>query len=413
MERAQPSEPTRSDATRHQYLGLSVAWGYAFAIVLIGFIFTILVPEPEGPSPWDPVAFRKGLIEMIANFRILDELADLGVVKVADVGHGWLTVDLEQIGISNRRFGIAPFYMALLTAALCLFCRAVRLRILTREMGIPSSVKGQLAAFFYGRGLNLFFPFGPGEFGMVHALTENGAAPQPAITAVFFNRVFELLAILLFLLWGFIELGWGGAVEAFFWTAVLMAGVVSLTRPLGRDAQATGSFPLLKNVWYAYGGTTFVKAISELLRAPSLFLGVLLLSIVAFALEIFAFWNIKQAFSSPMDDYVLMKDLPFVPFMIAVSVAGLARVVPYTFASFGIVELVLVMMFRVFDQGFLSGATTALLCTVLINGTTFVLFVTAVVLARCPSILEVWHLFFSHSLNKLPVAAQPTPVEGA
>src|SRR5687768_1035198 len=129
------------------YLGISVAWGYAFAVLLIVFILTILVPDAEGPSPWDPVAFRKGMIEMIANFRILDELADLSVVKVADVGEGWLVVDLDQIGISNRRFGSAPFYVALVAAVLCLFCRAVRLRLLTRDLGIPSSVRGQLAAF--------------------------------------------------------------------------------------------------------------------------------------------------------------------------------------------------------------------------------------------------------------------------
>jgi len=85
------------------YLGISVVWGYGFALLLIVFILTILVPDAEGPSPWDPVAFRKGMIEMIANFRILDELADLSIVKVADVGEGWLNVDLEQIAVSNRR----------------------------------------------------------------------------------------------------------------------------------------------------------------------------------------------------------------------------------------------------------------------------------------------------------------------
>jgi hypothetical protein len=390
------------------YLGISVAWGYAFAVLLIVFILTILVPDAEGPSPWDPVAFRKGMIEMIANFRILDELADLSVVKVADVGEGWLIVDLDQIGISNRRFGVAPFYVALVTAVLCLFCRAVRLRLLTRDLGIPSSVRGQLAAFFFGRGVNLFFPFGPGEFATIHTLAENGARPQAAATAVFLNRVFELLGIGLFLLWGFVSLGWGGAVEPFFWTVILIVAVVSLSPPLGRGGEARGRWNLLTTVWEAYRGTTLVQAVRELLRAPGFFLGVLVLSIVAFGLEIVAFWNIKQAFSSPMDDYILMKDLPFVSFMIAVSVAGLARVIPYTFASFGIVELVLVMMFRVFDEGFLSGATTALLCGLLINGVTFVLFVIAVAVAKCPSILEVWHLFFAHSAERNRAAAMPT-----
>jgi uncharacterized membrane protein YbhN (UPF0104 family) len=57
-----------------------------------------------------------------------------------------------------------------------------------------------------------------------------------------------------------------------------------------------------------------------------------------------------------------MKDLTFVPFTMVVAVAGLARVIPYTFAGLGIVELVMVVMFRVFDQGYLGGTTVAFLC---------------------------------------------------
>ena len=390
------------------YLGISVVWGYGFALLLIVFILTILVPDAEGPSPWDPVAFRKGMIEMIANFRILDELADLSIVKVADVGEGWLNVDLEQIAVSNRRFGTAPFCMALLSAALCLFARALRLRILNREAGVPSSVKGQLAAFFFGRGINLFFPFGPGEYGTIQTLAENGAPLQPATAAVFFSRVFEILAITVFLLVGFAYLGWGGAVEPLIWTAVLIAGVVSLTRPLGRGSDVTGPLKFIANVWRAFRGDTLIQATRELLKSPGLFVSLLLLSIVAFGLEVYAFWNIKQAFSSPMDDYILMKGLAFVPFTIAVSVAALARVIPYTFASFGIVELVLVMMFRVFDEGFLSGTTVALLSGLLINVMTLVCFVLSLWLARCPSILEVWHQFFRQSDERHQAAASAT-----
>ena len=170
-------------------LGLSVAWGYGFAVLLMLFILTILVPDADGPSPWDPVAFRQGMIEMIANFRILDELADLSIVKVADVGEGWLIVDLDQIAISNRRFGYAPFQMALLCGAVFLLARAIRLRILTRHFGVPSSVKGQLSAFFFGRGLNLFFPFGPGELGTIQMLSENGALRLGWRTVSLWQRV--------------------------------------------------------------------------------------------------------------------------------------------------------------------------------------------------------------------------------
>jgi hypothetical protein len=388
-------------------LGLSVAWGYGFALLLITFILTILVPEPEGPSPWDPTAFRKGMIEMIANFRILDELADLSIVKVADVGEGLLTVDLEQIAISNRKFGYAPFYVALFSAAFCVFLRALRLRLLAKHVGIPSTVKGQLSASFFGRGLNLFFPFGPGELGTMQALTDNGAPAARAAEAVFHSRVFEVLSIAVCLLAGFVYLGWGGAVEAFVWTVLVIAGVVSLTQPLGRGSQS-GRWPgLLRNVWTAFRGDTLKQATVDLLRAPGVFLSLLLLSLVAFGLEVFAFWSIKQAFSSPTDDYILMKDLTAVPFMIVIAVASLARVIPYTFAGFGVVELVMVLMFRVFDQGYLGGATVALLCALLINAMTFFFFQIAVWLGRCPSILDTWQRFFDHSVARARAGAFP------
>jgi uncharacterized membrane protein YbhN (UPF0104 family) len=381
-------------------LGISVAWGYGFALLLIVFILTILVPDADGPSPWDPVAFKKSVIELIANFRILDELADLGIVKISDVGEGLLIGDLDQIGVSNRRFGYAPFYMALGCTALFLVGRALRLRLLTRHFGIPSSVKAQLSASFFGRGMNLFLPFGPGELGTAQMLEEHGAPPDSATAAVFYNRVLEILSISAFLIYGFIYLGWGGAVEPFFWTIILIAGVVSLTRPLGRGAEAGGRFNYFRQIWTAYGGRTLTDAIRQLLQTPGFFVGVLLLSIVTFALEVFAFWSIKQAFSSPMDDYVLMKDLTFIPFMIAVAVTALARVIPYTFAGFGIVEFVMVAMFRVFNQGFLGGTTVALLSALLMNGMTFIFFLMTVWIARCPSILETWHVFFQRSVER-------------
>lgn len=381
---------------RSPLLGLSVAWGYGFGFLLIIFILTMLMPDADGPSPWDPTAFRQGLIGMIANFRILDELADLSIVKVADVGEGLLTVDLEAIAVSNRAFGWAPFYIAVLCALLCLFLRAVRLRMLTRHAGVSSDVPGQVSAFFYGRGLNLFFPFGPGELGTIRALTGKGAPEEPAAAAVFHNRVFEVLAIIGFLLWGFVYLGWGGAVEAFLWTAVLITGVVSLTRPLGRTA--TGRPGLFGNVWAVFGGDTLKRATAELLQTPGFFAGVLVMSLAAFGLEVFAFWSIKQAFSSPMDDYIMMRDLAAVPFMVVVAVAGLARVIPYTAAGFGVVELVMVVMFWVFGEAFLGGTTVALLSALLLNGMTLALFLVTLALTRCPSILETWEAFFARSV---------------
>jgi uncharacterized membrane protein YbhN (UPF0104 family) len=92
--------------------------------------------------------------------------------------------------------------------------------------------------------------------------------------------------------------------------------------------------------------------------------------------------------------------------MIVVAVAALARVIPYTAAGFGVVELVMVVMFRAFGQGFLGGTTVALLCALLLNGLTFLFFVMTLWIGRCPSILETWHTFFDRSAAD---AALPVP----
>ncbi|HUQ94049.1 MAG TPA: lysylphosphatidylglycerol synthase transmembrane domain-containing protein [Bryobacteraceae bacterium] len=381
-------------------LALSVVWGYAFAGVLLAFLFLILIPDSDGPSPWDPEAFRKGLLEIFANFRILDDMADLRIVKVADIGDGLIVADLDLLQVSSRKFGWAPFYLAVAGLTGALFLRASRLRLLAAHAGIPPTVRGQLTAFFFGRGVNLWFPFGAGELATTEALVEGGADPETAVTAVFHNRVHEILAINTILLLGFFYLGWEGGAGALFWSIVLLAAVVSLTRPMGTpQARAFGIGPV-RNIWAAFNGPALLDASRVILQTPRFAFSLWLLSCAALGLEILAYWCIKQAFSSPMDDYVLMKNLPFIHFAIAVTVAALTRIIPYTFASLGVYELSSTLMFRVFGQGYLTGATVSLLDSMLLNSVTLLLFVAVLFARGCPSVLETWRKFFEQSVRR-------------
>ena len=381
-------------STGGTYLGVSIAWSYAFAILLMVFVFTILVPDADGPSPWDGQAFRAGVLEMAANFRILDELADLGIVKVADVGDGWLNVDLELIGVSDRRFGGSAFVLAIVFALVSLLLRGIRQRFLARHFhGQPS--RGPIVGYFFGRGLNLFFPFGPGELGSAQALTDGGVSPDTAATVVFHNRLFELMAIVLVLAAGVLYLGWEGAVWPLCLALVLVAAVVSLTRPLGDAASPAGS--PVRYLWRVFNGREVAAALRRFSSTPGLLAGLTILSVVALAVETLAYWCIKQAFSSPLDDYILMKDLPFVHFAIAIAVAATTRVLPFTFASIGIYEVVSVAMFRVFDEGFLAGTSVALLDSLLINGISALTFFVVLWLGRCPSAFETWRAFVQQS----------------
>ena len=386
--------------TRHERLGLSVAWGYVFGPLLMLFVFVVLVPDADGPSPWDGVAFRSGILEMAANFRILDELVDLGIVQAADVGSGILKVDLDLVAVSDRKFGSAALWLSIALVFLSLLLRSIRQRVLCGYAGLPADVRGQMSSYFYGRGMNLFFPFGPGDSGVVRALVRSGGSEQAATVAVSHGRVLELVGIIVVLVPGLLYLGWGGAVGTLLWTTVLVTAVVSLTRPLGwRESGRPHSNPL-RHVWEAFGGTALRQALGELMAAPSRLLALLALSVVALLLEVGAYWFIKQAFSSPMDDYVLMKDIPVIPFTVVGVVAALTRIIPYTFASFGVYEIVAILMFRIFGEGYLSATTVALLESLLLNTATLVLFVASVQANRTPSILETWREFFEASTER-------------
>ena len=385
---------------RHGLLEVSVAWGYAIAFILMLFIVLILIPEAEGPSPWDAVAFQSAILELFANFRLLDELVDLSIVKVADVGEGWFKVDLDLIWISNRKFGWAPFSLAILFVVIALLLRGLRQRLLANHFGIKSSVKGQVSTYFFGRGINLFFPFGPGDLATAQALVQNEAPEETATNVVYYNRVFEVIGITVILFLGFIYLGWEGAIKAFIWSFLLFAAVVTLTRPLGMATQRTRSYNIPGRIWDAFNGRALVQAIREMRHKPRL-LGILtLLSTLTLLIEILGYWFIKQAFSSPMDDYILMKNITLVHFAIVIAIANIARIIPYTFASFGIYELVSVFMFKVFGEGYLSAMTITLLDSLLINGLTLVFFLLSLILTRCPSILDTWYSFFNQSATR-------------
>jgi len=379
----------------------SVAWGYVFGFLLMLFVFLILLPDADGPSPWDAVAFRKGILETFANFRILDELADMGIVRVADIGEGFLNVDLDLIAVSNRKFGTAPFYLALAFISLSLMLRGIRQRMLASHFGFGHGVKGQISSYFFGRGMNLFFPFGPGDLAIARTLDGGDGTGEAAVDVVFHNRLFELLGIFVVLLIGLIYLGWGGAITTVLWTLLLTIAVVSLTQPLGWPTGQPSRWKFLANISAAFNGPALMAALKRLLASPVFLFGILVLSVAVLMMEIIGYWWIKQAFSSPMDDYVLMKDLAFVNFAVVIAGASITRILPYTFASFGIYETASVVMFWVMGEGFLTGITVTLLDSLLLNVFIFLFFIVAMRVNPCPSILETWRMFYQRSVKRV------------
>ncbi len=216
---------------------------------------------------------------------------------------------------------------------------------------------------------------------------------------VFYNRIFEVIGITAVLLVGFIYMGWEGAIEAFIWSAVIFAAIVTLTRPLGSTTQETKSYNIPKRIWSAFNGSALLQAVKEIRHRPRFLVNLSFLSAFTLIIEILGYWFIKQTFSSPMDDYFLMKDITLIHFAIVIAVANIGRIIPYTFASFGIYEIISVFMFRVFGEGYLSATTVTFLDSMLINSMTLIFFLFSLILTRCPSIFDMWHNFFDLSVS--------------
>ena len=170
------------------------------------------------------------------------------------------------------------------------------------------------------------------------------------------ESAYELSALFGLLILGLVYLGWGGAITAVTWTVFLVAATVSLTQPLGWSSSKAKGWNVFARLWQAFQGRELLDALKRISPKPGLMVGLLLLSGSAVFFEIVGYWSIKQAFSSPLDDYVLMSDLSFVRFGIVIVVAGVTRIIPYTFASFGLYETVSIVMFWVLGEGFLAGA---------------------------------------------------------
>ena len=118
----------------------------------------------------------------------------------------------------------------------------------------------------------------------------------------------------------------------------------------------------------------------------------------------FLFQKLKEA-SAVQIDLMTGRSLTgilkrFVRFAVVVVVAGVTRIIPYTFASFGLYEIVSIVMFWVLGEGFLAGTTVTFLDSILFNTMTLLFFVVSMRVAACPSVLETWNRFYELSTRR-------------
>ena len=323
-------------------LGLSVFWAYLLGAALVAIPIFFLVPDPIG---------------ILANLRVVDELADMGLVRDMDVGTGFIDGVPQVIHHSKRPLAWNLITLSFVSIVIAYLTRGIRQRLLANHLGIPSSVSSQISSYFFGRGLNVVFPFGPGELGTTQQLVRNGADPERSTATVFYTRVFELSGVVVFLVIGLGLSGWGGSLVPFLLSAVVVAGLTWTTRPMGRGTDGGRSFA--GALWDAVNGKRIVQAMREMSSAPSSSLGLVGLSAAALGFELAGLYLLKQGFSTR--EFLLLKDLPLSGLVMAIAVASLARIVPFTPGGMGFYELSMVAVFLAYGEDVTAGTTVAVL----------------------------------------------------
>jgi len=360
----------------HGPIGVSVGFAYFFAFCLIVLPPFFIIGDPWGVA---------------TDLRFFDEIYSLT---------GGL-VDDGDYATSARPLSWTPFLLAIGLIVIAYRMRAHRQIMTGRFFGIDRDVPNQTHSFFFGRGMNVLFPYGPGDQATAQALVKNGADVEAATTTVFYYRIFEILACFSFMGLGLAITGWEGAGIPFLYCLILFFGLGLTIRPLGRGSRTSGGGYL-----DSLGIRRAFHALREIGKDPRLVSKLYMISLGAMALEMLGLILLKNALSTGdigygEGEYFLLEEMPFAAYFLAISVASLARIIPFTPGGMGIYELSLVTVFGAFEAEATQAAATAMVDGFVTNAIMLVGFFLAVRRGNTPSILGSWGGFYRQSGKRL------------
>ena len=293
-----PSADARQDA----------GWSLALSYLVAGVLLVTLV-------------WAGGLWNLLANSRILDLLMRSGVIAFTDADQGFYK------GVPDAEYFVASqdpidWGLLLLTVVLLLVAyvlRGVRFDALVRFSGGNASRLPPVRSYLRGYATGAFTPYGHGRVAMASGLP-GGARGAVAVRASTLMRFLDVLVLVIFTFIGLITLSWSTALGQLVYAAVILGVAYFLVRP--RRDERTGSRGLFATVG---------DAASTLAQEPPMLIRSVVVSGVAFLLEVIGVYALSQAFSST--NVILNVDLPVV--LMAVVAGYLASFVEVTPGGFG------------------------------------------------------------------------------
>ena len=281
-----------------------------------------------------------GFWEVIADSRVLAGLLDLGVIALGEEDPGVASIPGVEFFIrSQELIGWPILVLASSLFIVVAMLKGIQFHRIAGFVGIEGTFAQHVRAFIYGNGLGRMLPFKFGTCAWAAALEGQGGADRSkaAQLAKIFSG-FQLFEIATFAFIGLLMsnlLSWAiGLAPALL---ILLASWLMM-RPKKSERLAKGSTLKFAS-----------RAISELGRTPQMFVGLILLSLLSFALVEFASYIVPQAFNSPPVVPLFRDELGFLiirPNVIVMAVVAgyVARLIPMTPGGIGQFELAFAMV---------------------------------------------------------------------
>lgn len=346
---------------------ISVGWAYMIAALLTVLPPIYIIGDPLG---------------VLANLKLLDEFWII-------FGDYFANGDLE---ISLRPLTWTAFFLSIGLLILAYRIRGTRQNMVAKSYGIEAD--NHMHCFFFGRGMNILFPFGPGDHGYVQALARGGADKEAAMSTAYYYRVFEMLSIIVFFSFGVILMGWYGSLLAILFSVTMFIVMTVMIRPLGRSDGGSGLLDAL-------GLRTVSKATAAIFKTPSFAIKVLAVSVLALLVELLAITFMKRAFSSIPMELMLGQGVPMGGYFIALAVANLARVVPFTPGGMGVFEVSFVTTLSFFGAAPVEVAPIIMADGFFTNIIILAGMIIAIRKSDMPTVLGSWRAYFSTSARRI------------
>lgn len=271
-----------------------------------------------------------GAWNVLANTRIMAALIAAGILPLGEDDPG-IGPGVPSVNLWIRSQELITWPLVLLAAGLFVVVavlKGLQFHRIARFVGIEGSFGQHVRAYLYGHGLSRMLPYRVGEVAWASALEAQGATLPRAARLVFIFKGFLLFEIATFILIGLVMSGLLAWAFALIPPLVILTSAWFLVRPQGSvRASLARTRHAARDV------------LSDLSSRPRMLTGLLLLSVLAFALVELASYIVPQAFTTVVVP-LIQNELRIIVVdgaLIVMAVVGgyIARLVPVTPGGIG------------------------------------------------------------------------------